>query len=177
MTIPAPPVEAECRRDEFRGDLPITLADGQAWYFPAPRARGVYFTAGEVPAKNGEPARRQEFQLGVTEFGAEYDQRVEEAIIESLNNNLKMADIYWFGRFLLDQNYDLSDRQYYHVLPMLPGDSANEEMWMSILRLASGGILGGRPDPKAEAEAEAAAPTSSNGPGSPAPSTESIPAG
>jgi hypothetical protein len=173
MTIPAPPVEAECRREDFRGDLPITLADGQAWYFPAPRARGVYFTAGEVPAKNGEPARRQEFQLGVTEFGAEYDQRVEEAIIESLNNNLKMADIYWFGRFLLDQNYDLSDRQYYHVLPMLPGDPANEEMWMSILRLASGGILGGRPDPKAEA----AVPTSSNGPGSPAPSTESIPAG
>lgn len=165
MSDDGPPVESERRRGSFRPGVPIVLCDGAAWTLPQPRVEGAYM----VPTAGGD----REVALSVTDFGAEYDFRVEDAIIDNLNNDLKDAQLYWFARYLLRVNYDLTDRDFYYLLRFKRDDPDNARMWIDIFILATSSMVVGSDDPKAPT---AAGPDSPNGPATPARSAASTPA-
>lgn len=163
-------VEAEARRPSFRGDVPVILCDGQQWYLPRPRLRAFSFRP------RGEDGNLD--LAGVTDLGAEYDFRVEEAWVASLKGTLKATDVAWLARALLAANYDLSERDYYALLQLVPvvegadpeaAEEArrNQAMWAAIWEVAGDAQMWGTPDPKA--------PTSSDGSGTPSSSIESTP--
>ncbi len=139
------PIESERRREDFRGDVAIVLCDGNPWYFPTPRMIGKY----QVPIGENEAA------ISVTEYGPEYDFRVEEAIIDNIHKQLSNASIYWFGRTLLQKNYTLSDRDMYWLLQFRDGDPDNDRMWADIFGTAIGMMFAGATDPKAPTPAGA----------------------
>lgn len=134
-----PPDEQARRRPDFRADVPVVMADGRTWYLPQPRMVGRY----HVP--DGE----NEIGLAVTEFGPEYDFRVEEAIINNIHHNMSDGELYWLGRTLLQKNYDLMDRDMYWLLQFRKDDPDNERMWADIFGTAIGMIFAGPTDPKA----------------------------
>ncbi len=158
------PLEAERRREGFRAEAGIRLCDGEIWYFPKPRMAGAYIARGEDEAP---------VTVGITEFGPEYDFRAEEAIINNLNNRLSNAEVDWFARYLLRVNYELEDRDFYHLLQFRKDDPDNVRMWVDILGVALGLVFMRVDDPKASMPAEM---TSSAGPPTASGSTASTPA-
>jgi hypothetical protein len=135
------PIEAERRRPEgeFRPDVGIVLSDGVTWYLPKPRVIGQYFT----PSGKGELT-----DVGITEYGAEYDFRAEELIVDMIHHRAKTAAFFWFGSFLLKRNYALEDREMYWLL-RFDDSQENLRMWMDIMGVAVGMIFMDAKDPKA----------------------------
>jgi hypothetical protein len=156
-----PPIEAERRRVDgrFQADIAIKLCDGVNWFFPRPRLAGRYMAP---IAKDGSYR-----ELGVTEFGPEYDFRVEEFIIDSIHENIRNESAYWLAAFLLKQNYVLTDREMYWLL-QLKDDYDTNLMWTDILAVATGLIFMVPKDPKASTTGGMKSSGGSDSPSSPA---------
>jgi hypothetical protein len=139
------PVEAERRRPEgeFRPDVGIVLSDGVTWYLPKPLMKGKYHAA----AGNGQTA-----EVGVTEYGPEYDFRAEELIVDSIRRQIRGETLHWFGSFLLKQNYILTDKDFYWIL-RVDDTPENLTMWMDIIAIAVGLVFMEPKDPKASSPA------------------------
>lgn len=165
--IPEPPIEAERRKDVFRGDIPIVLSDGNTWYLPRPRLRGKSLVRRPSPDGGDVDAF-----MNATEFGPEYDFRLEMAIVDNLNNRLLNTELDWFARFLLRRNYRLDDRDFYYLLRFNPDDESTGDMWLQIFIAACDAVFMDVSDPKSTGDG---GPNSSNGSPSPSSRTESTP--
>jgi hypothetical protein len=150
------PIEAERRRPEgeFRPDVGIVLSDGVTWYLPKPRFVGKYL----APAGAAGMA-----EIGITEFGPDYDFRAEELIVEFIKRSARSDGIYWFATFLLKRNYALADREFYWLL-RFDDTPENATMWRDILTTATGRVFMEPTDPKASTPAETRSSGGHDGP-------------
>lgn len=116
--------EKALRRESFTEGHKVTLADGQEWTFPKPILR--FF-----------PARTED---GRTIMGAEHgydqayeglrDELIEVASVDVYNSTRIQVEI---AGLLLLRNYDLSNKHLRTLLPLIPDDDANDEMWANLV--------------------------------------------
>ena len=118
---------------------PITLADGQEWYFPRPWLE-------IVPVfENGKAIDRNRMLT----CGPELDYLLEKIATEEDPAGEIMATM-TLGGFLLLRNYDLADDELSLLFVYRPNDPASQDMIRSIIDAATGGIgLPGIENPKA----------------------------
>ena len=116
-----------------RGDLdtelctPITLADGQAWYFPRPwlEIRPI-FREGKATARTRLLTCGDELDTLLEAIGTE-----EDGIAQALS-------ILTLGAFLLLRNYDLADDELGRLFILRPGDPDSDRILHEILDVATG---------------------------------------
>jgi hypothetical protein len=96
------PNEAERRRADFLGGVPVVMADGQTWYVPQPRVRFV------PDPEHG--ARMVPSLPGVDDLAALTD--------PFGGGRLTIADHLRLGAAVLRLNYDLTDAELAGVLQM-----------------------------------------------------------
>jgi hypothetical protein len=136
MTPPAPAValdEAGKRAPGFREGVRVRLGDGQGWHLKPPRVRYTP-TRGEDGRLRFGPRQRDD---------GEY-QRLLDAAAEADGGSIGMDTALSLVAHVLQSNYTLSDDDLVVLLPFLPDDPANEEMWSDAYAAAVGSI---RPKP------------------------------
>jgi hypothetical protein len=107
---------------------PITLADGQAWYFPRPWLEIVpHFRDGKAVDRSR-----------LLTCGPELDLLLE-AIAEEEDPAREILSVMTLGGFLLLRNYDLADEDLERLFVYRPRDPASQDMLRSIIDVATGG--------------------------------------
>jgi hypothetical protein len=118
--------EADHRRGDFRGGVPVRLGDGQVWFLARPRVR--WRLTRRDDALEATPS---------TDLGAGLDRA-----LDAWNRALRVVDFY-DNQFrmaieLLRANYDFTDEQLGALLVIEAGLPENDEAWATILDVARG---------------------------------------
>jgi hypothetical protein len=118
---------------------PITLADGQAWYFPRPWLEIVpHF-------QDGKAINRSRLLT----CGPELDFLIE-AIAQEDDYIRQILAVMTLGALLIKRCYDVTDEELSRLFTYRPNDPASEDMIAAIIDAATGGSgLRGRDGPKA----------------------------
>ena len=134
--------EQALRRPEFTEGYRVTLGDGQEWTFPKPTLR--FF-----------PRKAADGSIGMGGgFGhdAEYQALRDELIETDDENGYDLMRIQVsIAALLLLKNYDLTNDHLSMLLPLVPGDDANEEMWSNLMPV----MMASPPKPLADGSAVA----------------------
>lgn len=135
------------RRKDFDPEdcTPITLADGQEWYFPRP-------WLAIVPIVRGAEAVAEARHVS---FGEDLDVLLE-AIAAEEDPVAQIRHVVTLAIFLLGRNYDLESDEYPRLLTYYVGNPESEAMIAAIIDVALGKLfratgLEGLADPKASA--------------------------
>lgn len=118
--------ESECRRPEFQGGIPVTLADGNEWLLPRPRLY-VYpkFVDGKPQLARG------------CEWGPDY-LALLDAAREARNGDDFLLAQFALAIDLLRRNYDLSDDELAELLRTETDGEASQQMWEEVSAVAAG---------------------------------------
>lgn len=122
--------ESTIRKDPFRPDVPIKMADGQVWFFPKPWVR-FHPTVGP----DGLPS------LGSrTSLGKEFDLATEDVrkASEEEDNYLSILAMFAIARSMLRINYELTPEIEATILEYAPEDQDSKDRWDEILGVAMG---------------------------------------
>jgi hypothetical protein len=122
-------IEASRRKADvdIENCTPITLADGQSWYFPRPwlEIRPI-FRAGKATANTRMLTCGNELDTLLEAIGTEEDGISQAMLILTL------------GAFLLMRNYDIKDEELGRLFILRPNDPDSDRILHEILDVATG---------------------------------------
>lgn len=121
--------EQALRRPEFdeANSCPITLGDGQEWWFPLPPGELVLLSLdGDYEDATG--------------FGPEFDARLKAKREASEADDVPglVRSLFGLAVAMLGRNYDLTLEDYRTLLAWRPRDEASRAMWQAIAGASDG---------------------------------------
>jgi len=116
--------ERDFRRENFRGDVAVVLADGQEWYFPEPVIR-------YVPAPPPERRKR------VSSLGDEHLTKAESVSSAVTADDLIASELD-LAAWMLLLNYDLTYEQIAELVQFDYREGADQGMRDAILEVSLG---------------------------------------